>query len=104
MDMHDFVSGGGLYRTELGYTANVNQILIKSGNTYPLVGTITLSPGYVINVSWTANGTVIFPTANNIGMNLAPIILTCYRAQGNVLTLSNEANVSSWQANNYIYY
>lgn len=104
MDMHDYVSGGGLYRTELGYGANVTQILVKSGNTYPLVGTITLSPGYVMNVSWTANGTVIFPTANNIGMNLAPIILACSRTTGNALTLTSEANVSSWQSNNYIYF
>jgi len=104
MDMHDYVSEGGLYRTELGYTANVTQILIKSGNTYPLVGIVTLSPGYIINVAWTANGTVTFPTANNIGMNLAPIILVCSRTSGNALTLSSESNVATWQANNYIYY
>mgnify|MGYP003351943239 CR=1 FL=1 len=38
MDMYDFVSGGGLIKTEAGYSVLINTILVKSGNTYPMQG------------------------------------------------------------------
>ena len=98
MDMHDFVSGGGLITTTGGYDANVTQILVKSGNTYPLVGTVRLATNYYANVSWTANGTVINFSTTNANLNLEPIIINTTYSTGNNKTLSSYANVASWQA------
>lgn len=98
MDMHDYVSGGGIYRTTAGYDANVSTIMSKSGNTYPLVGTVRLSTGYYANVSWTANGTVINVATSNAGLNLEPIIVISSYMTGNNLTLSAYSNVASWQS------
>ena len=104
MDMHDFVSGGGLYRTESGYDANVTTIMIKTGNTYPLVGTVRLSTGYYANVSWTANGVVSNSSTTNMGMNLSPIFTITSYSTGNSATLSTYSSVSAWQnAYNILY-
>ena len=57
MDVYDFVSGGGLYKTSAGYDANVTTILVKTGNTYPLIGYVSFTNAYTANVAWDANAT-----------------------------------------------
>ena len=105
MDMHDFVSGGGLYKTTAGYDANVTTILVKSGNTYPLVGYVNFTSSYSANVSWDANGIVVFAGANNAGLNLVPVFTITNYSVGDANTLSSYSTVSSWNsAYNIIYH
>ena len=106
MDMHDFVSGGGLYKTESGYTANVYSILVKSGNTYPLLGNVyfTSSSQYSANVAWDANGIVQLSTTTNAGLNLVPVFTITNYSLGTRDTLANSANVSIWNSTYNITY
>lgn len=98
MDMHDFVSGGGLYRTESGYDAVVNTIKIKSGNTYPLVGYVKFTSVYSANVAWDVNGIVQFASANNVSLNLIPVFTITNYQSGDATTLANSANVYIWNS------
>ena len=104
MDVYDFISGGGLYRTESGYDANVTTILVKSGNTYPLQGYIKFTNHYSANVNWSANGIVQFADANNASLNLVPVFTITNYATGDANTLSGYANVASWNSNYNIVY
>lgn len=98
MDMYDFVSGGGLYKTDAGYDATITTILIKSGNTYPLQGYVVFTPYYSANVAWDANGTVQFASANNASLNLVPIFTITNYASGDPDSLASYSNTATWNA------
>ena len=104
MDVYDFVSGGGLYKTSAGYDANVTTILVKSGNSYPLIGYVSFTNAYTANVAWDANGIVQFASANNASLNLVPVFTITNYSAGDPTTLANYANVASWSSNYNIVY
>ena len=104
MDVYDFISGGGLYRTESGYDANVTSVLVKSGNTYPLLGYVLFTPYYTANVAWTANGTAQFISANNASLNLVPVFTITNYASGDPDSLSSYSNTATWNTGHNIVY
>ena len=98
MDMHDFVSGGGLYKTEAGYSAVINTIKVKSGNTYPLGGYIMFTNTYAASANWDANGIIEFAGTTNASLNLLPVFTITNYAGTDRSTLDGYSNTATWNA------
>ena len=97
MDMYDFVSGGGLIKTEAGYSVLINTILVKSGNTYPMQGLVLFTNTYAANTAWDANG-IVQNVSTNASLNLVPVFTITNYASGDPTTLVNYANTASWNS------
>lgn len=98
MDMYDFISGGGYYKTSAGYSANITSILVKSGNTYPLIGTIAFTNNYSISTQWDANGIVQYTSSSNQGLDLVPVFTIINYAAAQTDSLSAYSNTAAWNA------